>query len=90
MAHTKSGGSTANVRDSQAKYLGVKLHDGERAHIGNVILKQRGTRVLAGPGVRVGHDHTLFAIKEGAVKFGEKRKIRFNGKRVLKKIVSVV
>lgn len=90
MAHTKSAGSTANVRDSQAKYLGVKLHDGARAHTGNVILRQRGTRALAGPGVRVGHDHTLYAGKEGIVKFGERRKIRFNGERVLKKVVSVV
>ncbi|OGZ44703.1 MAG: 50S ribosomal protein L27 [Candidatus Ryanbacteria bacterium RIFCSPHIGHO2_02_FULL_48_12] len=90
MAHTKSGGSTTNLRDSQPKYLGVKLYAGEVAHPGNVIIRQRGTRVLAGEGVRVGHDHTLYASKHGVVQFGNKRKTRFDGKIVVHKIVSVV
>ena len=74
MAHTKSGGSTRNTRDSQPKYLGVKLFGGERARAGTIIVRQRGTRITAGPGVRVGRDHTLYAIREGEVLFEEKRK----------------
>lgn len=90
MAHTKSGGSTQNVRDSQPQYLGVKLHDGEHARPGNIILRQRGAKVLAGVGVRIGHDDTLYAAKEGIVKFGHRRKIRYDGLRVIRKTVSIM
>lgn len=90
MAHTKSGGSTQNLRDSQPKYLGVKISDGAQVRIGNVIVRQRGTRMLAGEGVRIGHDHTLYAIRNGVVKFGEKRKKNFDGTRTVRKIVSIV
>ncbi|KKU53152.1 MAG: 50S ribosomal protein L27 [Candidatus Ryanbacteria bacterium RIFCSPHIGHO2_12_FULL_47_12b] len=90
MAHTKSGGSTRNTRDSQPKYLGVKLFGGERARAGTIIVRQRGTRITAGPGVRVGRDHTLYAIREGEVLFEEKRKKHFDGKTVWRKQVSIV
>lgn len=90
MASTKAGGSTKNVRDSQPKYLGVKLPDGAKARPGMVIVRQRGTKIEAGKNVKVGHDHTLFAVAEGVVSFSEKRKTRFDGQIVRKKVVSVI
>lgn len=90
MAHTKSAGSTANARDSAPKYLGVKIHDGQVVNIGNIIIRQKGARVLAGPGVKRGRDFTLYALQNGMVKFSTKRKTRFNGEKVIKKVVSVV
>ncbi|MFL0805719.1 MAG: 50S ribosomal protein L27 [Oceanobacter sp.] len=69
MAHKKAGGSTKNGRDSESKRLGVKLYGGQVAKAGNIIIRQRGTRVHAGDNVRVGRDHTLFATSEGVVKF---------------------
>src|SRR3989344_4662697 len=61
MAHTKAIGSTQLGRDSQPKYLGVKLHDGQMAKPGNIIIRQRGTKFLPGKGVRLGHDYTIYA-----------------------------
>jgi large subunit ribosomal protein L27 len=69
MAHKKAGGSTRNGRDSEAKRLGVKLFGGQAAKAGNIIVRQRGTRFHAGTNVRIGRDHTLFAIADGFVKF---------------------
>lgn len=80
MAHKKAGGTVKNLRDSKPKYLGTKLYEGEKARVGNVIVRQRGTKILAGENVRVGKDHTLFAMKDGVVKFTTKRKTGFNGK----------
>lgn len=90
MAHRKAGGTAKNLRDSQPKYLGVKLADGEKAQAGSVIVRQRGTPILAGLNVSTGKDHTLFAVKAGTVKFGSKRKTSFNGKTSVKKTVSVL
>lgn len=90
MAHTKAGGSTRNNRDSQPKYLGVKLYGGERARAGSIIVRQRGTRFMPGTGVRIGKDDTLYAVREGVVKFSDKRKTHFDGNRVMRKLVSVV
>lgn len=90
MAHKKAGGSAKNLRDSKPKYLGVKLYDGETAKEGSIIVRQRGTKIEAGKNVRTGKDHTLFAIKGGKISFGHKRKTRFDGKIVTKKIVHVV
>ena len=90
MAHRKAGGTAKNLRDSNAQYLGVKLYAGEKARPGAIIIRQRGTKILPGPGVGLGSDHTIFALKEGIVKFGEKRHTNFNGKRVIKKTVNVV
>jgi large subunit ribosomal protein L27 len=72
MAHKKAGGSTRNGRDSHSKRLGVKVFGGETVLAGNIIVRQRGTRVNAGPNVGVGTDHTLFALAGGRVKFGRK------------------
>ena len=68
-AHHKGGGSTDNGRDSNAKRLGVKKYAGEHVKAGNIILRQRGTEIHAGKNVGVGHDYTLFALKDGRVKF---------------------
>ena len=69
MAHKKAGGSTNNGRDSQSKRLGVKLFGGQAAIAGNIIVRQRGTKVWPGTGVGMGRDHTIFATEEGSVTF---------------------
>jgi len=69
MAHKKAGGSTRNGRDSESKRLGVKRYGGEAVLAGNILIRQRGTRVHAGLNVQVGRDHTLFATSDGKVKF---------------------
>ena len=68
-ASKKGGGSTKNGRDSNAQRLGVKASDGQTVTGGSIIVRQRGTRILAGENVGVGRDHTLFALKGGKVKF---------------------
>ena len=90
MAHRKAGGTAKNLRDSNPKYLGIKLTHGEHAQPGSVIVRQRGTAIMAGTNVSVGKDHTLFALKDGTVKFGSRRKTSFNGKTAVKKVVSVI
>ncbi|PIP68990.1 50S ribosomal protein L27 [Candidatus Nomurabacteria bacterium CG_4_9_14_0_2_um_filter_32_10] len=90
MAHRKAGGTAKNLRDSNPKYLGTKLADGQKAQSGSIIIRQRGTVIMAGNNVSMGKDHTLFALKPGTVKFGSKRKTSFNGKVVVKKIVNVI
>jgi large subunit ribosomal protein L27 len=90
MAHRKAGGTAKNLRDSNPKYLGIKLTHGERAQSGSIIVRQRGTVIMAGNNVSTGRDHTLFALKDGTVKFGSKRKTSFNGNIVVKKVVDVV
>jgi large subunit ribosomal protein L27 len=72
MAHKKAGGSTRNGRDSHSKRLGVKVFGGEAVLAGNIIVRQRGTKVRAGDNVGIGTDHTLFALKNGRVSFGRK------------------
>ncbi len=90
MAHKKAAGSSKNGRDSGPQYLGVKLQSGSKAQAGSIIIRQRGSDTLAGTGVRMGRDHTIFSIKDGIVKFATKRKVHFDGKTKVKKIVSVV
>ncbi len=89
MAHRKAGGTAKNLRDSNPKYLGTKLADGQTAKGGSVIVRQRGTVILAGKNVGMGKDHTLFALKDGKVKFSSTRKTSFNGKTGVKKVVNV-
>jgi large subunit ribosomal protein L27 len=69
MAHKKGQGSTQNNRDSAGRRLGVKKYGGERVIAGNIIIRQRGTKVQAGKGVGLGRDHTIFAKIDGVVKF---------------------
>ena len=90
MAHTKAIGSTQLGRDSQPKYLGVKLYDGEKARPGSIIIRQRGTKFVPGKGVRIGSDDTIYAVINGTVKFTTTKKVRYDGTRRLVKIVNVV
>lgn len=90
MAHRKAGGTARNLRDSNPKYLGTKLYEGQKAQPGSVIIRQRGTKIMAGTNVRTGKDHTLFSITYGIVKFGKKRVKHFDGTTVVKKVVHVI
>jgi large subunit ribosomal protein L27 len=89
MAHRKAGGTAKNLKDSNPKYLGTKLYDGQDAKSGSVIVRQRGTVILAGKNVGMGKDHTLFALKDGKVKFSSTRKKSFNKTTSVKKVVNV-
>ena len=76
MAHKKGLGSSKNGRDSNPKYLGVKMFDGQLAKPGNIIVRQRGTRFRPGPGTQIGRDDSIFAVVTGMVSFrtsGERR-----------------
>ena len=72
MAHKKAGGSTRNGRDSNPKYLGVKIYGGQAIEAGNIIVRQRGTQFHPGKNVGLGRDHTLFALADGTVEFANK------------------
>ena len=73
MAHKKGQGSTRNGRDSNPQYRGVKRHDGQVVTAGNILVRQLGTKFHPGQGVGVGRDWTLFALRDGVVKFEERR-----------------
>jgi large subunit ribosomal protein L27 len=90
MAHTKAGGSTKNGRDSNPKYLGIKLAAGQAARPGMIIVRQRGTKVMAGQNVKVGKDHTIYSMISGVVSFRDKRKTNFDGRVVRRKVVDVL
>ena len=89
MAHKKSAGVSKNGRDSNPKYLGIKVNHGESARAGSVLVRQRCTGVLAGKNVSMGKDHTLFSIVDGKVSMGYKRKVHFDNSVKRKKIISV-
>ncbi|WP_373070557.1 50S ribosomal protein L27 [Sulfurimonas sp.] len=76
MAHKKGQGSTQNNRDSAGRRLGVKKYGGESVVAGNIIIRQRGTKVHPGKNVGMGKDHTIFALVDGEVKFERKDKKR--------------
>lgn len=90
MSTKKSGGSAKNLKDSQPQYLGVKKSDGQSVKTGQIIVRQRGTKVEAGKNVKIAKDHTIFAMANGTVSFRNMRKIKFNGQKVTKKAVDVV
>lgn len=90
MAHTKAGGTAKNLRDSNPKYLGIKCSDGTFVRIGEIIVRQRGTRIMAGKNIGIGKDHTLFALARGKVQYRLKRKTNFDGRRQTRSIVSVI
>jgi len=74
VAHKKGGGSTRCGRDSQSKRLGVKRYGGETVRAGNILIRQRGTRIFPGNNVGLGKDYTIFALIDGVVKFEPARK----------------
>lgn len=90
MAHKKAGGSTALGRDSISKRLGVKLYEGQYAKPGSILIRQRGTKYLAGTNVMKGKDDTLFSTIEGYVHFTKKKKEKYDGKLNWKTVVNVV
>lgn len=81
MSKKKQGGKLVQRVRPRPKYLGLKVSDGQKVSIGAILIRQRGTKIGAGDGVKVGRDHTLYAVTEGVVRFAQK---------VGKKIVSVV
>ncbi len=89
MAHRKAGGSTALGRDSISKRLGVKKFGGEKITSGQIIVRQRGTKFKPGKNVKRAEDDTLFAMKEGVVKFTTKKIKNFTGKLVSRKVISI-
>ncbi len=89
MAHKKAGGSTKNLRDSNPKFLGVKINDGQEAKAGSIIIRQRGTKFIAGNNVGMGRDHTLFSLTAGTVEIKSKRKGNFDGTTSKRNIVHV-
>lgn len=90
MASKKAGGTAKNLTDSKAKYLGVKLYAGQVAKPGDIIVRQRGTRVMPGHNVGLGKDHTIFSLIEGVVSFRNKRKQNFNGTTTVRSAVDVI
>lgn len=90
MASKKAGGTAKNLTDSKAKYLGVKLYAGQAAKPGDIIVRQRGTRMMPGKNVGLGRDHTLFALISGVVSFRDKRKQNFDGTSTVRSAVDVI
>lgn len=90
MAHKKGVGSTRLGRDSNPQYLGTKVGDGEVVNAGMVLVRQRGTRIHPGKNVKKGKDDTLYAVIAGKVKFNQKKRLRFDGKLVPARYVSVI
>jgi len=89
MATTKAAGTSRLGRDSNPKYLGVKLFEGQKTKIGSIIIRQRGSKFIAGKNVRMGSDNTLYAVKAGLVSFETKRKKIFDGSQRMAKVVNV-
>jgi len=90
MAHKKSAGTSKNGRDSNPKYLGIKVVPGTFAKTGSVLVRQRGSAILPGKNVSIGRDHTLFAATDGVVAIGYKRKTHFDNTVMKKRVMSVV
>jgi large subunit ribosomal protein L27 len=90
MATKKSGGTTKNGRDSNPKYLGIKVNHGTTTKLGQILVRQRGTDVLPGKNVGIGKDHTLFALKDGKVSLTYKRKTHFDNTVMKKKVMNVM
>ncbi|MBU2566181.1 50S ribosomal protein L27 [Patescibacteria group bacterium] len=90
MAHIKAGGSTKLGRDSQGQRLGTKLYAGQYAKIGNIIVRQRGSKIRPGINVRIGKDDTLYAVASGTIKFTNKRVRTFDGGYKMAKYANVV
>jgi large subunit ribosomal protein L27 len=90
MSHKKAGGSTKNGRDSKSKRLGVKLYAGQIVSAGNILVRQKGSTFEAGDNVGVGKDFTLFALKDGILKFTEKRVKKYDGRLFKSRFVNIV
>ncbi|PIR71593.1 MAG: 50S ribosomal protein L27 [Candidatus Nealsonbacteria bacterium CG_4_9_14_3_um_filter_37_13] len=89
MAKTKATGATKLGRDSLPKYLGIKLFEGQKAKVGQILVRQRGTKFFPGKNVGRGGDDTLYALKEGRVNFVTKRKRTFDKSQRITKLVNI-
>jgi large subunit ribosomal protein L27 len=89
MSKTKQGCSSRLGRESESKRLGIKVNAGQAVKTGMIIIRQRGTKYLLGKNVKKGSDDTVYAMKNGVVKFSTTSKLLFNGKRRKAKVVSV-
>jgi len=89
MAKTKSKGGAKLGRDSRPKYLGVKKFGNQKVRVGEILVRQKGTKFLAGKNVGCGRDYTLFALKDGLVKFRTASKKRFDGSKRIAQVVEV-
>lgn len=89
MAHKKAAGSTRLGRDSVAKRLGVKIFGGQKVVAGNIIVRQHGTKFHPGLNAGMGDDYTIFALKDGIVRFQEKKVVAFTGNKDKRKFVHV-
>jgi len=90
MAHTKAAGAVGYGKDSIAKRLGVKKSDGQKVKIGNILIRQKGTKFLAGQNTAYGDDYTIYAMKDGIVKFVNKTKNSFDGSKRVVKMINVI
>jgi len=90
MAKTKATGTSKLGRDSISKRLGVKLFSGQKAQPGNIIIRQRGSKFLAGKNIKIGADDTLYAAKAGVIQFTTKRIRRFDNKQRIVKTVNII
>lgn len=90
MAHVKAIGAGKYGKDSRAKYRGVKLFDGQKAKVGSILVRQTGSSIVAGDGVRTGSDYTLYAVRNGIVRFTTKKKPAFDGSRRTVKVIAVI
>lgn len=89
MATTKSAGTVKTGRDSNPKYLGVKISGGQSVKLGGIIIRQRGSKFVPGKNVRKGRDDTLYSLKDGVVSYLTRRKTNFDKTQRKVKIVSV-
>lgn len=89
MAKTKAAGTSRLGRDSLPKYLGIKLFAGETAKVGQILVRQRGTKFTAGKNVKRANDDSLYALKTGVVRFTRKRKTGFNRSQRIVNIVNI-
>ncbi len=89
MSKTKQGGSSRLGRDSAAQRLGIKAYAGEKVKVGMIIIRQRGTKFIAGKNVKRGSDDTLYSVANGTVKFTAKKKKLFDGSQRLANVVNV-
>ena len=89
MAHRKAGGSAKSLRDSKAKYLGIKRGDGQKIRTGEILVRQRGLSILPGKDVGIGKDYTLIALRDGIVRFIQRRKTNFTGKTKNRTMVTI-
>lgn len=90
MAHKKAAGTTKNGRDSNPKYLGIKVTPGDVVKTGSILVRQRGTHILPGQNVGMGSDRTLFALASGKLELRTTRKTHFKGESKSKKVFDVI